>query len=95
MVPLFADIVLAPGSIVAWIVVGLISGFLAGRFMKGSGFGAIGDIIVGLIGSLIGGFVTGFFVHGDTGFLGSILVSFIGACLFIAILRAIGGRRAA
>ena len=43
-------------SILSWIVVGLIAGWLAGRVMKGGGFGLIGDIIVGVIGGLLGGF---------------------------------------
>jgi uncharacterized membrane protein YeaQ/YmgE (transglycosylase-associated protein family) len=91
---LFADIALAPGSIIAWLVVGLISGWLAGLVMKGSGYGMIGDIVMGLIGALIGGFVVGFFVHGYAGFWGSIVVSFLGACLLIALARALGSRRA-
>ena len=93
MVSLFADIMLAPGNVIAWLVVGLISGWLAGNFMKGSGYGLLGDIVVGLVGSMVGGFVTGFFVTGAAGFWGSILVSFLGACLFIAIMRAVTGRR--
>jgi uncharacterized membrane protein YeaQ/YmgE (transglycosylase-associated protein family) len=93
MMSLFA-ITLAPGSVIAWIVVGLISGFLAGQVMKGGGYGAIGDIIVGLVGALVGGFLMGFFVQGDTGFWGSIVVSFLGACVFIGITRALSGKPA-
>ncbi|HEX7263497.1 MAG TPA: GlsB/YeaQ/YmgE family stress response membrane protein, partial [Candidatus Dormibacteraeota bacterium] len=47
---------LAPGGIVAWIIVGLIAGWLASLVSRGHGFGLIGDLIVGLIGALIGGF---------------------------------------
>ena len=90
---LFADIALTPGGIIAWLVVGLISGWLAGSVMRGGGFGMIGDIVMGLIGALIGGFVVGFFVQGNAGFWGSIAVAFVGACLMIAIVRAIGGPR--
>ena len=61
--------------------------------MKGGGYGMIGDIIVGLIGSMVGGFLVGFFVQGDAGFWGSIVVSFIGACVLIAIVRAVSGPR--
>jgi len=43
-----------PGGILAWLVVGLISGWLAGLFMRGGGYGVIGDIIIGLIGAFIG-----------------------------------------
>ena len=91
---LFAAVALTPGGIVSWLVVGLISGWLAGSFMKGGGYGIIGDIIVGLIGAFIGGFVVGFFVDGNAGLIGSIVVSFIGACLSIAAVRAISGKPA-
>jgi uncharacterized membrane protein YeaQ/YmgE (transglycosylase-associated protein family) len=40
-----------------WIIVGLIAGFLTGKVMKGSGFGVIGDIIIGILGALAGGFL--------------------------------------
>jgi len=53
----------------------------------------VGDIVVGLIGSLLGGFMVGLVTQGTTeGFFGSILVSFIGACVFIVFSRAIFGR---
>jgi uncharacterized membrane protein YeaQ/YmgE (transglycosylase-associated protein family) len=90
-----ADIALMPGGLIAWIVVGLISGWLAGLMMKGGGYGMFGDILVGLVGSLVGGFVMGFFVQGAEGFWGSIFVSFLGACVFIAISRALSGRQIA
>ena len=92
---LFAAMELSPGGIISWVVVGLISGFLAGQFMKGGGYGIIGDLVVGLIGALVGGFLVGLFATGTEGFWGSILVSFVGACAFIALSRAIfGGRKA-
>ncbi len=94
MLLLLADIVLSPGSVIAWLIVGLISGFLAGRMMKGGGFGVVGDIVVGLIGSLIGGFLMGYFVQGTEGFVGSIFVAFIGACILIALTRLVKGKPA-
>ncbi len=91
---LLADMALMPGGIIAWLVVGLISGWLAGSVMSGGGYGMIGDIVMGLVGALVGGFVVGFFVQGNAGFWGSIVVAFIGACLMIALVRAISPRRA-
>ena len=82
------------GGIIAWILVGLISGWLAGQVMKGGGYGLIGDLVVGLVGALVGGFVMSYFVTGAVGFWGSIFVSFLGACIFIAITRALSGKRA-
>jgi uncharacterized membrane protein YeaQ/YmgE (transglycosylase-associated protein family) len=86
---MFAAVALTPGGIIAWLLVGLISGWLAGLVMKGSGYGILMDIVLGLIGAFVGGFLFGFFVEGDAGFWGSIGISFVGACLLIAISRAI------
>lgn len=84
---------LAPGGIIAWIIVGLVAGWAASAVSRGHGFGIVGDIIVGLIGALLGGFVAGFFIHGSVGLIGSIIVAFIGAVILLAILRAFAGRR--
>lgn len=84
---------LDPLSIVLWLVVGLVAGFLASRVMRGGGYGVVGDIVVGLIGALIGGFLAGLLGLGSFGLIGNIIVAFIGACILIAILRAVSGRR--
>lgn len=83
---------LAPGGIIAWIIVGLIAGWAASSVSRGHGFGIIGDIIVGLIGALIGGFLASFFIQGSVGLVGSIIIAFIGAVILLALLRAIRGR---
>ena len=90
---LFAELNLDPGGIIAWLLVGLVAGWLAGSVMRGGGFGILGDIVVGLVGALIGGFVCGQFTSGWVGFVGSIFVAFIGACLLIMLLRAIAPGR--
>jgi len=82
---------LDPLSILLWLVVGLIAGFLASRLMRGGGYGLVGDIVVGLIGALIGGFLAGLLGLGSFGLIGTIIVAFIGACILIAILRAVSG----
>ena len=91
---MFAQIVLDPGGIVAWVVVGLIAGFLASRVMGGGGYGLVGDIVVGLVGALIGGFLCGQFVTGTYAFVGSIVVAFLGACVLIWVVRQIAPARA-
>jgi uncharacterized membrane protein YeaQ/YmgE (transglycosylase-associated protein family) len=83
----FAEITLHPGGIIAWLVVGLVAGWLAGRVMKGGGYGIAGDMVVGLIGAVIGGILFGLLVTGAVGFWGSIGVAFLGACILIALLR--------
>ena len=84
-------------GILAWIVVGLIAGWLASRVMRGGGYGLIGDIIVGVVGAVIGGFLASTLLKMPNAVNGinvtSILVAFVGAVILIAILRAVSGRR--
>ena len=78
-------------SILAWIVLGLIAGWLAGQVMKGGGYGLIGDLVVGIIGAIVGGFLTGVLLGRDmvNGFnIESIVVAFIGAVILVAVSRA-------
>src|SRR5437667_2555395 len=90
-----ADISLT--AVIWWLVVGLIAGFLASLVMRGGGYGIVGDIIIGLVGALVGGFLASLVGIGTGGFVGTIIIAFIGACILIAILRAVsggmGGRR--
>ncbi len=82
-------------GLIAWLIVGLIAGWLAGMVMGGHGFGVLGNIVVGVIGALVGGFLASMLFGLDVGGfnLPSILVAFIGAVVFLLILRAIPGRQ--
>jgi len=84
---------LSPGGIIAWLLVGLIAGWAAGKVSRGHGFGLIGDLVVGLIGALIGGLIAGAFIQGSVGFVGSIIVAFLGALVLLALVRLLSGRR--
>jgi uncharacterized membrane protein YeaQ/YmgE (transglycosylase-associated protein family) len=82
-------------SILSWIIVGLIAGWLAGLIMKGGGYGLIGNLVVGVIGALLGGFLATLLFGGDyvTGFnLGTILVALGGAVVLIWLMRLLPGR---
>jgi uncharacterized membrane protein YeaQ/YmgE (transglycosylase-associated protein family) len=84
-------------SIIAWIVLGLIAGWLAGLIMRGSGYGIIGDIVLGILGALIGGWVTGLLLGRDmiNGFnIETLIVAVIGAIVLIALSRLVSGRSA-
>ena len=84
---------LEPGGLIAWLLVGLIAGWLAGQFMKGGGYGLIGDIVVGIVGAFVGGLLFSLLLPGSSaGLLGSIVVAFIGAVVLIALVRALPGR---
>jgi uncharacterized membrane protein YeaQ/YmgE (transglycosylase-associated protein family) len=80
----------------AWIIIGLLAGWLTGKIMKGSGFGFIMDMVVGLIGALIGGFISehlGLGGVGQHGIFVSVCIAVIGAVILTFILRLISGNR--
>jgi uncharacterized membrane protein YeaQ/YmgE (transglycosylase-associated protein family) len=83
-------------GILSWIVVGAIAGWLSGQFMKGRGFGLLGDILVGVAGGLIGGYLAGLLLKIPNAMNGislqSILVAFLGAILLIFVARLLQGR---
>ena len=94
MIDAFVVAALNPGGLIAWIIIGLVAGWLAGVIMPGKGYGLIGDIIVGLIGAFVGGLLVNLFVpDANFGFWGSLIVALIGACILVAILHAVTGRR--
>ena len=73
-----------------WIVVGLIAGWLAGQVMRGGGYGALVDIILGMVGGIVGGWVFGMLgIWPGGGIIGSIIVAFVGAVILVAITRAL------
>src|SRR6516225_7700608 len=75
-------------GILAWIVVGLIAGWLAGQVMKGGGYGMVADIILGLLGGVLGGWIfEKLGVSTGDGMVGSIIVAFIGAVILVGITR--------
>jgi uncharacterized membrane protein YeaQ/YmgE (transglycosylase-associated protein family) len=82
-------------SILTWIIVGLIAGVLASLVMGGTGYGLIGDIIIGIVGAFVGGWV--FSALGVAspigGLAGTILVAFVGAVLLLFLLRLLRRRR--
>ena len=77
-----------------FVVIGAAAGWLAGQFMRGHGFGLLGDIIVGVIGAFLGGYLwpSGLALGG--GLLGRLIVAVIGAVLLLFVVRLFSGRRA-
>jgi uncharacterized membrane protein YeaQ/YmgE (transglycosylase-associated protein family) len=77
-------------GVIWWILVGLVAGWLAGKAMKGGGFGVLMDIVIGMIGAVIGGWLFGTLgVFPGGGLIGSILVAFVGAVILLALVRLI------
>ena len=81
---------------IAWIILGLIAGWIASKIVNKEGSGFILDIVLGIVGAIIGGFVfEAFGGVGVTGFnLWSLLVAVIGAIVLLVIYHALFGRRA-
>jgi uncharacterized membrane protein YeaQ/YmgE (transglycosylase-associated protein family) len=82
-------------GIIAWILVGLVGGFLASKVVNKTGEGMLRDILLGIVGGIVGGVVfRAFGGHGVTGFnLWSILVAFIGGIVILVLYHAIVGSR--
>lgn len=70
-----------------WIIVGLIAGWLAGKVMKGGGYGVLVDIVLGILGGVVGGWVFGLLGLHAGGLIGSIIVAFVGAVILVWIVR--------
>jgi len=78
-------------SIIGWIIIGLIAGWLAGKLSRGRGYGCITDIILGILGSFIGGWIfvkIGLF---GGGFLYSLAAATVGAVVLVAIVHLLVG----
>src|SRR5271170_4041505 len=72
----------------AWIVVGMVAGWLAGQVMKGGGYGVVVDIILGILGGIIGGWVFGMLgIWPGGGMIGAIIVAFVGAVILVGLTR--------
>lgn len=76
-------------SLIWFLLIGLIAGWLAGKVMRGGGYGIVGDMIIGVVGALIGGWLFGKLGIGFGGLIGAIVTAFVGAVILIAILRAL------
>jgi len=85
-------------SIIAWIVLGAIAGYLAGLLVRGDeGLGIIGHIVLGIVGALVGGFLASVFLNmkpidGPLD-LSSIVTAVIGAIIVVIVVNALTGRR--
>ena len=82
-------------SIIGWIVLGLIAGFIASKIVNKAGEGFFLDIVLGVVGAIVGGFIfSAFGASGVTGFnLYSMVVAIIGAIIVLVIYHAIFGRK--
>ena len=83
-------------SVIAWIILGLIAGWIASKIVVGTGQGFFLDIALGIVGAIVGGFLYSRIIGGEgvTGVnIGSIIVSIIGAIIVLWVYHAVAGRR--
>jgi uncharacterized membrane protein YeaQ/YmgE (transglycosylase-associated protein family) len=76
-------------SIIIFLVIGAVAGWLAGVVVKGGGFGLAGDIVVGILGAFVAGLLLPRFGLGLTGILGAIVYAAIGAIILLLVIRLI------
>ena len=83
-------------SILAWIILGLVAGFIGSKIVNRSGQGVVLDIVLGIVGAIVGGFI--FDAVGQVGVTGlnlySLIVAVIGAIVVLVVYHAVAGRRA-
>jgi uncharacterized membrane protein YeaQ/YmgE (transglycosylase-associated protein family) len=79
------------GSLMGWILIGLLAGWLAGTVSRGAGFGCIANVILGLIGSVLGGWIFSRLGIFGGGFIYSLAAATVGAVVLVAVARLFGG----
>ncbi len=84
-------------GILTWIVIGLLAGWLAGQFVRGSVHGLLESTILGVVGAILGGFIATTFLKISDPVSGinlpSIATAFLGSCLLLVLMRAVSRRR--
>lgn len=72
-------------NIIAFLLVGLIAGYLAGKIVEGHGFGTLGDIVVGIVGAFIGGFIAPHVIGDGAGFWSEVVIATVGSIVLLLI----------
>jgi uncharacterized membrane protein YeaQ/YmgE (transglycosylase-associated protein family) len=76
-----------PTSLIGFLLIGAVAGWLAGLLMRGGGFGLLGNIVVGIIGAFVGGFLFGMVgISAGGGMIGSLVTAVIGAAVLLFVV---------
>lgn len=81
------------GALLLWLIIGAVAGWLAGEFTKGSGFGLVGNIVIGILGAIVGGYLAGLIGLGGGGIIWTTIIATIGAIIVLYIASLVAGRR--
>lgn len=76
-----------------YIIIGIVSGFIAGKLMRGGGFGLLVNLLVGIVGGVLGGWVFGLLGIATTGLLGSLVTSVVGAVVLLWIVSLFNNKK--
>ena len=79
-------------SVLGWLLMGLLAGWLSGELVRGRGFGCLGNILLGLIGGVVGGWIFEQMHIATFGFIGGLAAATVGAVVIVALARAVSGR---
>ena len=74
-------------TILVWLFIGAVAGWLAGVVVKGYGFGLLGNIVVGIVGAALGGWLFGIMGIAATGIIGAVIGATVGAIFLLLIIR--------
>ena len=75
-------------QLLIYLAIGGLAGFLAGKALKGQGFGILADIVIGIVGGWLGSFLFGMLqISSIPGYMGELVTAFIGACILVYISR--------
>lgn len=78
-------------TLVIWLIIGAVAGWIAGNLMRGGGFGLLGNIVVGIVGAFLGGFIFDFFGIAAGGILGSLVLATVGAVVLLFVVGLLSG----
>jgi uncharacterized membrane protein YeaQ/YmgE (transglycosylase-associated protein family) len=78
---------MATQSLLLFLVIGVLAGFIAGKIMKGSGYGLVGDLVIGVVGAFVGGWVFGMLGISAGGILGALCAAVVGALILLYVIR--------
>jgi uncharacterized membrane protein YeaQ/YmgE (transglycosylase-associated protein family) len=79
-------------SLLGWLIMGALAGWLSGELVRGKGFGCLGNVLLGLIGAVVGGWLFEQLHIAAYGFIGGLAAATVGAVLVVALARALSGR---
>ncbi len=80
-----------PTTVIGWLIVGLIAGWLAGKVSRGRGFGCIANVLIGLVGAVLGGWIFSQLGIARFGLIYSLAAATLGAVILVAIARLFAG----